>query len=280
MSIPTSEQLAFATKNHFPHYAEQLPAWKEAEKGLPDNVSVEPTYNPDHHPLNCTVNLKGRIDALKTKFSGQLGNVDANRPNESAANSDLSDPISHVPHPDSDTRHIDPGQGGGQFRDDFDKLLNDLKQLQEKGRGDGELADKIKRALAPLEDANNMLAPVAGGGGGGGNGPKGMQRLRLIFQWALCQVITIFGEINLALDTKNQQKYEEARQKYIELLQDMDDAEPETKRKVSPGTSGYGRSIKWSYIIPLIHGGRIKGAKVVAKWNPHISSSGIAIPHQ
>jgi hypothetical protein len=275
ITIPTTEQLALATERHFPHYAEQFPIWKEAENGLKDNVDKDPGYDPENHPLNCTITLKSRIDELKAKFPARLAKVEANRPNETAPNSDTNDPVHHVPHPDSDTRHVDPDQGGGNFRAELARARHDLHMLQDQGRGDAELADKLTRALAPLDDADLLLGPAAGGG----NGPRGMQRLKLIFQWGLCQVITIFGEINVALDTKNQPKYEEAREKYIELLRDLDDAEPETKGKVAPGTSGYGRSIKWAYIIPLIHGGRIKGAKVVAKWNPHISSSGIPIPH-
>ena len=107
-----------------------------------------------------------------------------------------------------------------------------------------------------------------------------MQRLRLIFQWTLCQVTTVFGEINAALDNKNEKQYNEARQAYMDLMKDLDDSEPHTGSKLpKAGISGYGKVIKWSYILPLIHGGRIKGAKVMAKWNPHVSSSGIPIPH-
>jgi len=43
--------------------------------------------------------------------------------------------------------------------------------------------------------------------------------------------------------------------------------------------SGYGRAIKWACIDPVIFQGKIVGARVVAKWNPHLSSSGIPIPH-
>ena len=66
----------------------------------------------------------------------------------------------------------------------------------------------------------------------------------------------------------------------MELMRDLDDSEPDTRSKPpAAGISGYGKVIKWSYIMPLIHGGRIKGVKVIAKWNPHVSSSGIPIPH-
>ena len=136
--------------------------------------------------------------------------------------------------------------------------------------------DKFARALSPLQEGQRMLAA----------NPEGMKRLKLIFQWALCQVVTLFGEINAALDEQNETEYDKAREAYIQLLRDLDDHEPKTKKNLPvkkndkwPSPSGYGRSVKWAYIVPLIHEGRIKGAKVIAKWNPHISSSGIPIPH-
>jgi hypothetical protein len=48
---------------------------------------------------------------------------------------------------------------------------------------------------------------------------------------------------------------------------------------VTPGEAGYGKNLQWFYVRPLIHDGIIKGAKIQAKWNPHVSSSGIPIPH-
>jgi hypothetical protein len=269
IQIPTSDELRIATELHFPHYSVQFPEWSKAKNGLEDNVPEEPTYILENHPLNCTVSLKKRIGALKGKFSN-LDDVTADREDESSPNSETTDPLIKTPHPGSDTRHVDPGTTAVTLRPDFTKFMTEFKRLKTVAKTDGELLEKFDKALFPLGDAENLL----------GKDPKGMQRLKLIFEWALCQVVTIFGEINSALDAQSRTGYENAVKAYVELLRDLDDGEPQTKPKApKSGVSGYGRSIKWAYIVPLIHGGRIKGTKVFAKWNPHISSSGIPIPH-
>jgi hypothetical protein len=55
--------------------------------------------------------------------------------------------------------------------------------------------------------------------------------------------------------------------------------EPNLDMKIKQSASGYGRAIKWACIDPVIFDGQIVGTRVVAKWNPHICSSGIPIPH-
>jgi len=70
----------------------------------------------------------------------------------------------------------------------------------------------------------------------------------------------------------------------LAFLKDLDDHEPETKPgcmdPLNPNSrSGYGRAIKWPCIDPVIFEGRIVEARIIIKWNPHISSSGIAIKH-
>ena len=86
----------------------------------------------------------------------------------------------------------------------------------------------------------------------------------------------LYGKLNLALRDDNKTDYNIARDNYIKLLKDLDDHEPKT---LTAGDLGYGRALKWVYVSPLIHNGTIKGAKIVAKWNPHLSSSGIPVPH-
>ena len=275
ITIPTTGDLDLAAQLKFPPYSIQLPEWANLGSGpnLPDNVTQEPTYTPGKHALNCTISLKDRIDVLKKKYAVQMGHIEANRQNESAPNSDPGNPLGKVPNPDSDCRHVDPDQAGGTFRGNFSNMMAQFKALEAQAKNDGELAIQFANAKTTLADVANLLAT-------GGGGPLGMQRLRLIFQWTLCQVITVFGEINAALDAKSQANYTTARQAYMELMRDLDDSEPNTGPKPpAAGVSGYGKVIKWSYIMPLIHGGRIKGAKVMAKWNPHVSSSGIPIPH-
>lgn len=271
LTIPTTDELEIATAHSFPHYSVQLPEWNRLTKNrLPDNVPVEPTYN-GNHDLNCPVTLDTRLAPLRPKYPGKL---DATRQNESTPNSELDDPLKKIPHPGSDCRHVDPGQAMAGFRADYAKMMAQLKNLEPKANTDGELRESFRRAVATLSDAEELLNGKPGGGG-----PRGMQRLGLIFEWMLCQVVTIFGEINAALDTGNETAYNTARNAYMDLMHDLDDSEPQTRDRIKSGASGYGLVIKWAYIIPLIHDGRIKGTKVMAKWNPHISSSGIPIPH-
>ncbi|HXJ60066.1 MAG TPA: hypothetical protein VNU68_25760 [Verrucomicrobiae bacterium] len=130
------------------------------------------------------------------------------------------------------------------------------------------------------EEGNEALTEGAAGrgniSGAEGANPKGMPRLKLVFEHALCKVTTYLGQLNAALDANDKEDYTAARNAYLELLRDLDDHEPQ---KQIPGESGYGRSLKWFYVTPYITGGKIQGASVEGKWNPHFSSSGIPIPH-
>lgn len=278
----TSNDLNEATDKHFPHYSVQLPEGKvvaAADYRLTDNVAKEPPYVPEHHPLACTTSLKYRLRTLKGRAKGKYKEklqmvLREDVEDESAPNTDTT--FTKNPHPGSDTRHVDPGPSVEPFRTNFTEFMAKFQAIQDSARIDGELMDKFARALLPLQDGQRMLAA----------NPEGMRRLRLIFQWALCQVVTLFGEINAALDDQNTAEYDDAREAYLQLMRDLDDHEPQTTKNLPvkkngkwPSPSGYGRSVKWAYIVPLIHDGRIKGAKVIAKWNPHISSSGIPIPH-
>ncbi|MBI4488539.1 MAG: hypothetical protein HY694_05600, partial [Deltaproteobacteria bacterium] len=51
------------------------------------------------------------------------------------------------------------------------------------------------------------------------------------------------------------------------------------KIPVVPGKRGYGRTIKWVHIDPIIVNGRIQEARIIAHWNPHSSSDGVPILH-
>jgi hypothetical protein len=261
-----------ATSERFPHYAVQLPEWQNAPPVLKDNIGEEPVFNLSNHPLHCVTSLEPAIKALKAKYPGKADHVWADRNCESEVGEDDGSTISKVPHPGSDFSHVDPGVFNDIQKQGIQKAFKDLKALEGLVSQDGELDTAMRQVLPVLGKAEELLASKS----------KGMQRLKLVFEWVLCRVTSLFGEINAALDEPNrklgQRAYEAARKSYIALLKDLDDHEPRTG-SIAPGMSGYGRAVKWAYILPLIHGGRIKGAKVVAKWNPHISSSGIPIPH-
>jgi hypothetical protein len=264
-----------ATLKGYPHFSWFPPEWPaptDPEPVLEDTVTDAPTYQLDKHPLNCVTKLTDRVEELKEKHADQLKHVKSDRGFELLANTDPTDPLIDVPHPESDVSHVDPVVPG----DDKKRICTAIERLEElKGTAsrDGELADAFNQALLPLrkakelcfEDPNNPKKE-----------PKGMRRLRLVFEFMLCHTTTLFGEMNDALEAVDWARYNQARDRYLALLKDWDDHEPQA---VTAGEFGYGRAIKWNYIHPLIHEGKIKGAMVIAKWNPHLSSSGIPIPH-
>lgn len=181
----------------------------------------------------------------------------------------------HPPSPDrwvnpfSDFRHIDP--------EDFSD--EDIAQL---GPITGDNADEFEKLRRVV-----------------GSESLGMARLARVFLWTLWRATVLLNDINRALDdedlaafrldptqqpTTQEDKYNAARNHYIAFLTDIDDHEPETKpdpiNPLDPRFRGaYGRAVKWACIDPVIVGGRIQEARVIIKWNPHLSSSGIAIKH-
>ena len=119
-----------------------------------------------------------------------------------------------------------------------------------------------------------------------GPNQSGMKRLALVFEWALYRSTVLMKDINDALERgqSGEDDYKEARSNYINFLKDLDDRRPEASDtpldvKDKKARSGYGRAMKWNCIDPVIYGGRIVGARVVIKWNPHSSSNGIPILH-
>ena len=246
------------------------PEWNGGKPTLDDNVSSALDFsNPTH--LRGRFNLGVRIDALKERFPDQINHVFGDRAIENTAEGDQSEPLGKVPHPDSDFSHADPGVYNEEDAEAFHNAVQALEGLEGQASKDGELGSAFGRALPSLRKVKELLGPS----------PKGLQRLKLVFENILCHVTALFGEMNAALDDSDKDAgkaaYRAARDEYMALLKDLDDGEPGA---VTPGERGYGRMMKWFYIWPLIQGNRIVGAKVVAKWNPHISSSGIPVPHR
>jgi hypothetical protein len=211
------------------------------------------------------INMQARVNALIANTTTNNTHFVANRGVEDPEGSDAGVTLTQVPHPRSDFRHVDPGFNGAPFQ----AAIANLRGLKGPGSLDGQVDDTLKKTLPLLDDLDAMLGPNS----------RGMQRLKLVSDHALVRIITILGEINVALakpGNAGRVEYNAVREEYIELLKDLDDREPNV---VSPGKSGYGRSLQWFYVRPIIHAGRIKGAVVQAKWNPHVSSSGVPIPH-
>jgi hypothetical protein len=171
------------------------------------------------------------------------------------------------PSPFADTRHVD----------EYEFTEKDLRDMQ------NQLAD-----FPVLEKLKKIVGPDA----------PGTARLARIFEWAVYRTSVLMSDLNRGL--RNETRYNEAREIYLNFLRDIDDHEPETGRKrghhhddegpaekknwaekLDPRNkklaSGYGRSLKWACIDPVIFGGKIVGTRVVVKWNPHLSSSGVPI---
>jgi len=269
MALPTqpqiNERFDTATEEEVPHYNWIPPEWTGASKPkFEDTVSAEKLKFPEPN-LNCVALLEDRITALREKFPGHLDKVRAKRSLEERADSDET--LQQMSHPDSNFRHVDKNVYSETERQRFLDASDLLENLRELARRDGELAGAAQEMVGPVRRVRALLA----------QNPSGMRRLKLVFEWTLCQTITLLGELNAA---KTKEEYNRARCSYIELLKDLDDHEPHTKKdKPKCGERGYGCTIKWFYVFPLIQEGKVKGVKVVAKWNPHISSSGAPIPH-
>jgi hypothetical protein len=161
-------------------------------------------------------------------------------------------------HQGSDFRHIDPTE----FADaDIDALKKDIEKLGSAAVG--------KKAF---DNLNTIVGPQS----------RGMKRLARVFEWTLWRATVLLDDINKALDDKElaafrnttapkpknqEEKYDKAREHYLAFLRDLDDHEPETKSKPSIDLkdpklrSGYGRTIKWVCIDPVIVQGRIQEAE-------------------
>jgi hypothetical protein len=256
-----------------PHDSWIPPLWTElTNRRLPDQGSKKEFPEVE---LTCPLDLKPRFEEVESKLPQGTSSdqVKFGRELEAAPDQDVpagSPPkLKKLPHPHSDFRHVDPGvieptDVTDVDREAFATASKTIKKLRIRETRDPELGRALNEVEAPLKRLSDLLSPLP------------MQRLALVFEWILCQVTTLLGEINLALDQNTPTKYNDARDAYIRLLDDLDDREP---RDPKVGDRGYGRAVQWASVKPAIRDGRIFGAEVRVKWNPHISSSGIPIQH-
>jgi len=218
------------------------PEWSN-QKPVLEDVGDLPSSFDNPTPLNCIIPLGPpltKLHDLGGNYEAVLNRVSTKRDLEKEVDEEAGPDLEKLPHPGSDFSH-------------------------EEGADE---ATATGRSTTPAPSA--AAAGVAN--------PLGMQRLKLVFEHTLCNVTTCLGQLNAALDDDSQADYMAARKAYMDLLKDLDDHEPPVENQI-PGERGYGRSLKWFYVEPLIRDGKIQGAKVVGKWNPHFSSSGIPIPH-
>jgi len=259
-----------------PEYNWIPPEWVGTKPDLsndPLSQDLEPVFRKPT-PLNGDGALAGRLAAVKTAFSQSdaINHVQCTRSLEPTPNADTSADLTKIPHPNSDFSHVDPGvyKTEAPPYDEQAKFLDAIhavEALESLAARDETMQESIQEALLPLRKAEDQLV-------------KAPKRLSRIFENNLCKVTVLYGELSAALENADAGEgkiaYTTARTKLVDLIKDLDDSEP---RQVEAGELGYGRAFKWSYIRPIIHGGKIKGAKIMAKWNPHMSSSGIPIPH-
>lgn len=141
------------------------------------------------------------------------------------------------------------------------------------------------------------------------------RRISLIFEWAVLRAIITLNDINKALanepledfdgsvGTDQRTKYNAARANYLSFLKDLDERQviekkgghhqdddeaklltgPDLTKKLDSSKqgrkSGYGRSVKWIFVAPVIHQHKIKAARIIMVWNPHSSSLGVPVLH-
>lgn len=173
------------------------------------------------------------------------------------------------PKPTADTSHVDPVKVSEDGTEHFSD--NELENLEKNLAAKGQ-----KREAKFLNELGRFI----------GSKTVGMRRLDVIYEWIILRATVLLNDLDKAVQAKSFELYRPAWSNYINFLRDLDDHEPEKKKepldpnpKNKSGKSGYGRSIKWSYITPVIHGGRIHAARIIVHWNPHSSSMGVPIRH-
>ena len=276
MSIENADQIRDrsikATDEGIPQFNWIPPKWGElgADKKLTDTASKPygfPPYPGGERDL-AREHVQRRVaefvkDRTERKPEGHLG--------------DLPDP-NRWPHPFSDFTHIDP------IKSDDDSIKFSGAEFKEIGDGLTTLESSADSTTKPrLKKFVEQFGKVAG------PNSFGFQRLGSVFDWAIFRATVLLNDINKSLEKKSQADYENARANYLAFLKDLDDHEPATtpremikgegKIGVEPGKRGYGRTIKWSYIDPIIVNGKIEEARVIIHWNPHSSSNGVPINH-
>jgi hypothetical protein len=263
-----------------PHDNWSPPSWDEIKDNdfqLEDRAAEEEFPSVD---LNCPADLEKRFDAVTEVLEegSKTGKVKFKRQLEGGPGQDkpVGNPpkLTKLPHPQSDFRHIDPGtiEDGdvtSAEQEAFEITSETIEKLRMRQDRDPELRRVLDEVEAPLKTLTDLVSAA----------PLSMQRLALVFEWILCQVTTLLGEINLALEkgSNGGTAYTNATNAYLKFLDDLDNREP---REPEPGKRGYGAAVKWASVQPAIKDGRIFGAVVRVKWNPHSSSNGVPIPHK
>jgi hypothetical protein len=275
----------YASQNAIQHYHWVPPEWADLPAGskLEDNVA-----DYDQNKFQPFSGYKEAGEFVKARRSAPVEGEPTDDPEEPHGHPKKPRHQWSWPKPIADTTHVDPIKTD----EDGDPVPEDeLKRLQ----------DHLEQASQPKHAKYvKELRRILGGES------LGMKRLSLMFEWTLLRATITLNDIDRALDNQSlldvdlpanatqTEKYEAARQNYLSVLRDLDDHEPEIKRDrlnpdqsapVTPANgklgrkSGYGRSLKWFYIAPVIFGGRIRAARIIVHWNPHSSSLGVPIQH-
>ena len=196
-------------------------------------------------------------------------------PGEDHSNPDNSkSALTKYPHPMSDFSHVDPvgalGAPRHANRPDFAALKSKFKLGtggEQQRMAELDYLERLNRAVGPESDS--------------------FQRLRRCFDLLVCRAYKLLGDINDAVKADSERDYATARDAYREFVANLDDREPHFKSGGVDVTKrfGYGKNIQWIFIDPVIKRREkdnlvlITDARIIFKWNPHSSSSGVPIPH-
>jgi hypothetical protein len=114
---------------------------------------------------------------------------------------------------------------------------------------------------------------------------ESFQRLQLAFDWLICRISPLLGDLNQAIKDDDVDKYISARNAYLEFANNLANRDPGPKDIDPINGFGYGGNCLQTSIVALIGPDEttgqnvIKGARIQAEWNPHLSSSGVPIKH-
>ena len=114
---------------------------------------------------------------------------------------------------------------------------------------------------------------------------EAFQRLKLAFDLLVCRTSALMEDLNKAVLSDDVPAYILARNAYMEFIHNLENRHPGPNDINIKKGLGYGRNLKETSVEALIGwdgaSGKniIQGARIQLQWNPHLSSSGIPIPH-
>jgi hypothetical protein len=114
---------------------------------------------------------------------------------------------------------------------------------------------------------------------------KQYERLESAFKWIICKICDCCVALNKALKEKDPDQYRQAKENYVQLLQNLNIHDPRGNQIDPQKGFGYGRVLGWTFVDVVVeHNDEhdenlITGVTIVGEWiGYHTSSSGVPIP--